>query len=249
MIGSIDRWSGRRRAGLVVALVVSVFGFGTTLAVAQQQPNKTPPKSATQKVWVDYSAWVKLCHNSEQTENKQVCLVKYEGLDPKTGDVEVTAVVRTTEGEDKQDLAVTVPSTHTLVIPAGIQIKIDEGEPIAMQYQLCIKQSCQARATLTKQVLDMMSKGERILVVALDIQQKPVTFKVPLNGFTKTYNGAPVDEARYRETRLRMLAAAKKGAEDRQSQERVGQTQAPATGAQPNATITVPKTPAAPAQQ
>ncbi len=249
MIGSIDRWSGCRRTGLVVALVVSVFGFGTTLAVAQQQPNNTPPKSATQKVWVDYSAWVKLCQDSEQTENKQVCLVKYEGLDPKTGDVEVTAVVRTTEGEDKQDIAVTVPSTHTLVIPAGVQIKIDEGEPIPMQYQLCIKQSCQARATLTKQVLDMMSKGERILVVALDIQQKPVTFKVPLNGFTKTYNGAPVDEARYRETRLRMLAAAKKAAEDRQSQERVGQTQAPATGAQPKATITVPKTPAAPAPQ
>ncbi len=250
MIGSMDRWSGLRRAGLAGALVASVFGFGTTLAVAQQQqPSNAPPKTATQKVWVDYSAWVKLCETRDETENKQVCLIKYEGLDPQTGDVEVAAAVRTTEGEDKQDLAITVPSTHTLVIPAGVQIKIDEGEPVPLQYQLCIKQGCQAHATLTKQVLDMMRKGKRILVVALDIRQKPLTFSVPLNGFSKTFDGAPVDEARYKETRLRMLAAAKKAAEDRQSQEQVGQSQPPASAAQPNAMISVPKMPAAPPPQ
>ena len=216
---------------------------------SKEQPSNAPPKTATQKVWVDYSAWVKLCETRDETENKQVCLIKYEGLDPQTGDVEVAAAVRTTEGEDKQDLAITVPSTHTLVIPAGVQIKIDEGEPVPLQYQLCIKQGCQAHATLTKQVLDMMRKGKRILVVALDIRQKPLTFSVPLNGFSKTFDGAPVDEARYKETRLRMLAAAKKAAEDRQSQEQVGQSQPPASAAQPNATISVPKMPAAPPPQ
>ena len=73
MIGSMDRWSGLRRTGLAVALVVSVFGFGTTLAVAQQQPNQAPPKSATQKVWVDYSAWVKICDKRER-DGKQAGL-------------------------------------------------------------------------------------------------------------------------------------------------------------------------------
>jgi invasion protein IalB len=201
-----------------------------------------------EKVWVDYSAWVKLCDKNEQTQNKQVCLIKYEGLDPKTGDIQVTAAVRTTEGSDKQDLAVTLPSSHTLVMPAGIQVKIDDGQPLPLQYKVCIKQSCQAQAEVTKEVLDMMRKGERMLVVALDIWQKPVTFSVPLNGFTTTFDGAPVDPARYKETRLRMMTAAKKAAEDRQSQQPVGQSQAPATGAQPSATITVPKTtPPAPA--
>ncbi len=113
MVGSMDRWSGLRRAAVAGALVASVFGFGTTLAVAQQvqQPSKTPPKSATQKVWVDYSAWVKLCEKRDETTDKQVCLIKYEGLDPQTGDVEVAAAVRTAEGEDRQDLSITVPST------------------------------------------------------------------------------------------------------------------------------------------
>jgi invasion protein IalB len=249
MVGSMDRWSWLCRTYQAVALLVGIFGFGTTLAVAQQQPNTTPPKSGTQKVRVDYSAWVKICDKSEKTQNKQICLVKYEGLDPKTGDVEVSAAVRTIEGEGKQDLVVGMPSTHTLVIPAGVQVKIDDGEPITLQYKLCIKQSCQAQAELTKPVLDMMRKGERMLVVALDIRQKPVVFKVPLNGFIKTFDGEPVDEAKYKETRSRMLMAVKKAAEDQQRQEQVGQSQAPAAGAQPKATITVPKMPSAPAPQ
>jgi invasion protein IalB len=234
MVGSMGRWSWLLRMGQAVALLVGMFGFGTTLAVAQQQPNTTPPKSGTQKAWVDYSAWVKICDKNEQTQNKQVCLIKYEGLDPKTGDVEVFAAVRTIEGKDKQDLVVGVPSSHTLVIPAGVRVKIDEGEPISLQYKLCIKQTCQAQAELTKPVLDMMRKGERMLVVALDIRQKPVTFKVPLNGFIKTFDGEPVDEAKYKESRLRMLMAAKKAAEDQQRRAQVGQSQAPAAGGQPN---------------
>jgi invasion protein IalB len=249
MVGSMDRWSWLRRTGQAVALLVGIFGLGTTLAVAQQQPNTTPPKSGTQKLGVDTSAWVKICDKSEQTQNKQICIVKYEGLDPKTGDVEVSAAVRITEGQGNQDLIVGVPSTHTLVIPAGVRVKIDEGEPISLQYKVCIKQSCQAQAELTKPVLEMMRKGDGMLVVALDIRQKPVAFKVPLNGFIKTFDGEPVDEAKYKETRLRMLMAAKKAAEDYQRQLQVGQSQAPAAGAQPNATVTVPKMPSAPAPQ
>jgi hypothetical protein len=88
-----------------------------------------------------------------------------------------------------------------------------------------------------------------MIVVALDIRQKPLTFSVPLNGFTKTFEGPPVDQARYKETRMRMLAAAKKAAEDQQQQQQAGQTQPPAPAAQPDATITVPKTPAAPPPQ
>jgi len=248
MIGSMDRWSGLRFAGRAAAFAVGVLGFGTPLAVAQQgqQPAQTPPQPGTHQVWVDYSAWIKLCDKNEQTQNREICVIKYEGLDPKTGDVQVSAAVRTTEGGDKQDLVVTLPSSHTLVVPAGVQVKIDDADPFPLQYKLCIKQSCQAQAELSKQVLDIMRKGQRMLVVGLDIRQKPVTFGVPLNGFTKTFDGAPVDEAKYKETRLRMMTAAKKAAENQGA----GQPQAPAPAApaQPNTTITVPKTtPPAPA--
>ena len=78
----------------------------------------------------DESAWVKLCLKNEQTGNKQICLVNHEGLEPNTGMVLVAAAVRTIEGDDKQHLLVRLPTAYSLVMPAGVQIKIDEGEPI-----------------------------------------------------------------------------------------------------------------------
>ena len=62
---------------------------------------------------------------------------------------------------------------------------------------------------LTNQVLDRMRKGNQMLVAAISVQQKPLTFRVFLNGFAVTSDGAPVDEAKYQETRTRAMELAK----------------------------------------
>lgn len=247
MIGSMDGWSALRRTGRAVSHAAIVLGFGTTLAIAQQdqQVPKTPPKSAKKTVTAqgNISAWVKVCTKNEQTKNMQICLVKYEALDPKTGGVLVAAAVRTTEGEDKHDLLVNVPTAHSLVMPDGVRIKIDEDEPISLQYAVCLPTNCQAHAELTKQVLDRMRKGEQMLVAAITMRQKPITFWVPLNGFATTSDGAPVDEAKYQETRRRMMEFAKKTAKDQQTNQQAnGQEGTLAQPAEPNATTAPPKT-------
>ena len=90
-------------------------------------------------------AWVKLCMKSEQTQNKEICLINHEGLEPNTGMVLIAAAVRKVEGEEKQQLLVRVPTAYALVIPAGVQIKIDEEQPIQLQYTLCFPTSCQVQ--------------------------------------------------------------------------------------------------------
>jgi invasion protein IalB len=124
MMRSITRQAAFRRESQVVSLAAFVLGFGATLAIAQQGQDmpKTPPKPMTKmgSVQRNISAWVKVCSKNEQTE-KQVCLLKYEGLDPKTGDVLVAAAVRTVEGQDKQDLIVTVPIAYSLDMPPAPQ--------------------------------------------------------------------------------------------------------------------------------
>ena len=213
MMRSITRRAAFRRESQMVSLAAFVLGFGATLAIAQQgqEMPKTPPKPMTKTGSAQHniSAWVKVCSKNEQTENTQVCLVKYEGLDPKTGDVLVAAAVRTVEGQDKQDLIVTVPIAYSLDMPPGIRIKIDEDEPISLQYAGCTPKSCQAQVELTNQVLDRMRKGNQMLVAAISVQQKPLTFRVLLNGFATTSDGVPVDEAKYRETRARAIEFAK----------------------------------------
>ena len=237
MMRSITRRAAFRRESQMVSLAAFVLGFGATLAIAQQgqEVPKTPPKPMTKTGSAQHniSAWVKVCSKNEQTKSTQVCLVKYEGLDPKTGDVLVAAAVRTIEGQDKQDLIVTVPIAYSLDMPPGIRIKIDGDEPISLQYAGCTPKSCQAQVELTNHVLDRMRKGNQMLVAAISVQQKPLTFRVLLNGFATTSDGVPVDEAKYRETRARAIEFAKRPYQQTNQQGQEGSQQP----AQPITTI------------
>jgi invasion protein IalB len=242
----------------------SVLALGTTMVVAQEgQPVPKPPPKATPTApagaasaappapgpgaATDEATWVKLCTKNEQTANKQVCLVNHEGLEPNTGMVLVAAAVRSIEGEDKQHLLVRLPTAYSLVIPAGVQIKIDDGEPISLQYDLCFPTSCQVQMELTKDMFEKMRKGKQMVVAAMNMQQKAMAFPVPLTGFGKTFDGPPVDNAKYEEARRlirekfqRQIDLANKAAEAQQKKDQAGdQTVAPPD---PNATV-APKKP------
>jgi invasion protein IalB len=200
---------------------------------------------------------VKLCLKNEQTGGKQVCLVNHEGLEPNTGMVLVAAAVRSIEGEDKQHLLVRLPTAYSLVMPAGVQIKIDEGEPIQLQYAVCFPTSCQVQMELSKELFEKMRNGKQMVVAAMNMQQKAMAFPVPLSGFSKTFDGPPVDNAQYEAARRammekfrqRQMELANKAAEAQQKKDAAGgQAQADGTGAPaPNAPA-APAAPAAPPQ-
>ncbi|MGB0055344.1 MAG: hypothetical protein WBQ20_01010 [Methyloceanibacter sp.] len=78
------------------------------------------------------------------------------------------------------------------------------------------------------------------------MQQKALTFSVPLDGFAKTFDGAPVDFTTYQLTRNRMLEFAKKAAADQQAN---SQGATPAPPGDPNARVTLPNTAQPPAPQ
>jgi invasion protein IalB len=268
MNSSMDRWNTFRRLAGPALFAACALALGTTLAVAQEStapkatvpaaPAAAPaaPAAGAQAGAPEESAWVKLCLKNEQTANKQVCLVNHEGLEPNTGMVLVAAAVRSIEGEDKQHLLVRLPTAYSLVIPAGVQIKIDDGEPISLQYAVCFPTSCQVQMELSKEMFDKMRKGKQMVVAAMNMQQKAMAFPVPLTGFGKTFDGPPVDNAKYEEARRlmmekfrqRQIELANKAAEAQQKKEQGG-GQAQAEGGAPGATVAPPKTaPAAPPQ-
>jgi invasion protein IalB len=210
MIESMTAVVALRRVGWGTLFAAIGLGFGTAPALAQATPAQQTPEPG------NVSAWVKLCTKSEQIGNALVCVVKYEELNPKTGAVQLAAAVRSVEGNDQHQLLVNVPTNHSLVMPAGVRLKVDQNEPISLQYGVCLPTNCQVQTDLTKALLDQMRKGKVLLVAAISGQQKTLTFQIPLNGFSKTADGAPADTVKYQETRRRMLEFAKKTAEDQQ---------------------------------
>ncbi len=157
----------------------------------------------------DQSAWVKLCEKAPNiTDPKKelnVCLTHHERLDGNTGMVLVSAAIREVEGQDKKALMVMVPLG--MALPPGVQVKVDEGEPVKLQFTLCHAAGCTAEGEATQAVIDQMNKGKQVVVAAINLAGKAIGFPVPLNGFDKAYAGKPVDNEKYKEARKRLMVA------------------------------------------
>lgn len=245
MIWSKDRWNrlnrsaGRWMLGVGAAALALALVAPDSFAQQAQSKSTAAPKgapaiaaalSAGQGADV---AWVKLCMKNEQTGGKQICLINHEGLEPNTGMVLIAAAVRKAEGEDKQQLLIRVPTAYALVMPAGVQIRIDDDKPIQLQYSICFPTSCQVQMELTDELYKKMRTGKQMIVAAMNIQQKTMGFPVPLAGFSKAYDGPPVDNAKYEEQRRQLMEMFRKRQAKLAAKAKQGQA---AAGAPANAT-------------
>jgi invasion protein IalB len=247
MNGSIGEWHSLARLGCSIPFAAFILGCSLFSASAQQ--GQQVPAAAAKG---DVSGWVKVCAKNEESANKEVCLTKYEELDPRTGSVLLTTAVRTVEGEAGQQLIINVSNSYTLVIPAGLQARVDEDKPVAMQFGVCLPATCQAQIALSKEMLQRIISGKKLSVAAANVQ-KSMVFLVPLMGFEKSWTGAPVDAARYQAARRQMLDFAKRTAESQRAAQRPdARLQSGGTAAQtdkPDASTSVPKGAPSPAAQ
>jgi len=193
--------SGFALCSLVTGVAVAgSLAFSTGAAAQEEQPKKAE------------AAWVKLCEKapSLQEEGKQmdVCLTHHERIDGNTGRVLVSAAIRQVEGKDKRSLMVMVPLG--MALPAGVQAKVDENEPIKLKYTLCHVGGCTAEAEATEEVIEQFRNGEKLVVAAMNLSGKPIGFPVPLSGFTKAYAGDPVDNEKYRAARQQLMQTIRK---------------------------------------
>jgi invasion protein IalB len=243
MIWSKDRWNtlsrgaGRWMLGVGACALALVVVAPAGLAQQAQPKSTAAPKTSAPPMAAPAAgqaqdAWVKLCMKNEQTGGKQICLINHEGLEPNTGMVLIAAAVRKAEGEDKQQLLIRVPTAYALVIPAGVQIRIDDQQPIQLQYSICFPTSCQVQMELTDDIYQKMRAGKQMVVAAMNIQQKTMGFPVPLTGFSKAYDGPPVDNKVYEEQRRKLMEVFRKrqaelAAKAKQAQQNKG-TAAPA---------------------
>lgn len=221
---------GARAGFLALALVI---GAGLTAAPIYAQDKKAPAAAAKPAAPAkpaagaaansagttansvakleekDQSAWVKLCEKAPNiTDPKKelnVCLTHHERLDGNTGMVLVSAAIRKVEGQDKEALMVMVPLG--MALPPGVQVKVDDKEPVKLQFTLCHAAGCTAEGEATKAIVDQMKTGKQVVVAAINLAGKAIGFPVPLTGFDKAYAGPPVDNEKYKEARKRLMVA------------------------------------------
>lgn len=185
-----------------IAAHVGVLAFALTIGAGLSTP------SIAQENTENQSAWVKLCEKAPDITNPEqqleVCLTHHEHIDGRNGQVVVSAAIREVQGQDKKALMVMVPLG--MALPPGIQMKVDENQPVPLKYTLCHIAGCTAETEATPEIIQQMQNGQKLVVAAINLAGKAIAFPdVPLAGFTKTMTGAPVDNAQYKEARKRLM--------------------------------------------
>jgi invasion protein IalB len=248
-----------RKACLALATAAAFGAVTGAAAIAQTKPApkdaKEAPAAEAPKDGQDKGAWVKLCQKTPtieppaeakadakkgdakpadakaaaapETKDVNVCLTHHERIDGNTGRLLVSAALRQIEGQDKEALMIMVPLG--MVLPAGVQVKVDEGEPYKLNYLLCHDFGCTAEVEASDAMVAQIKKGKVMAVAAMTLSGKPIIFPIPLVGFDKAYDGQPVDSEKYNEARRRLMGAIRQRiAEARKAQEekKAGETPA-----------------------
>lgn len=217
MIGTNKAW---RRSAIGAAAAAVVFAVAISGASAQQSPAKPAPAEND----AQSSAWIKLC-NIDETTKKQLCVVSQELRDAKNGQLLASAAIRLMEG-DKKLMIFAVPTG--MLLPPGLRIQIDKDKPAEAKFTICFPNACVARMEVDDNFIAGMKKGSELAVIALSAQQKQIGFPMTLAGFTKAYDGAPVDPKLYEQAQKNLAAEIERRAEEERKKQEAEQGKAPA---------------------
>ncbi|WP_106754237.1 invasion associated locus B family protein [Pannonibacter carbonis] len=137
------------------------------------------------------SPWVKVC-NTDPNVNKEICLITQE-LRTATGQFLSSVAVREIAGEARKTLLIAVPTG--MLIQPGLRVQVDAGKQTEAKYGICFPNACYSELVIDDAFVGQLKKGTKLVLTTLNQQAKPVPLELTLAGFTKVYDGAPMDVA------------------------------------------------------
>jgi hypothetical protein len=127
-----------------------------------------------------------------------------------------------------------------LLLKPGIRFAVDQTTPLAGTYTVCFPNGCFAETVgLKDDVISAMKKGTTINVSVQNQVGREVTFAVPLAGFGKAFDGAPIDPKVLEDQQKRMQEELEKRSEE--MRKRLEQSNAGGAAAPAPAPATPPK--------
>jgi invasion protein IalB len=141
-----------------------------------------PIQSSAEEKTKSFKDWGYKCEKPKGAE-KEICFI-FQRISSKENDKRIAdATIAYLPKVDKPVMVITLPLG--VFLPAGIQLKIDEGDEAARApFIQCIQDGCQTRVQLDDKLITKMKGGKRLIVAFLTPQQKQLAFPISLSGFT-----------------------------------------------------------------
>jgi invasion protein IalB len=200
------------KAATLGAAATMALTLGVTGAMAQGKDKAAPAQQAAAQKPADI--WYKLCidvptpeptkpgeqpkpQKPEEMKKVNVCLTQVDVRDNATAILIGKLAVRQIAGQPKPQLLAMLPLGSAL--PPGALVRIDDKEPIKLAYTTCDQAGCYAEAAIEPAMVDQMKSGKQIAYLGIDVTGRALSIPLPLEGFAKAHEGAPVPVDKYNE--------------------------------------------------
>lgn len=214
MIGLISLAPARPvRRMLSPAVAAALLMTAGSVAFAQQPAKPAAPAAPAQPQQPQfiYSPWTKFCPKPKDPKAKGGCIT---GKDARTesGIPVVAAGLIEPEGAAKKVLRLTVPGGVHLQY--GTRMIIDKEQPVTAQFLTCIQNQCIADIEATPDLISKMSKGQMMVVQAINMAGSAISFPLPLTDFAKAHDGPPTDPKVFEAQQKKLQQELQKKAEE-----------------------------------
>jgi invasion protein IalB len=227
----------------------SALTLGVTGAMAQGKDKGGAKPAAQQAAAGEQKAadiWYKLCidvpvaeqpkpgeqpkpQKPEDMKKVNVCLTQVDVRDNATAILIGKIAVRQVANQEKPQMLAMLPLGSAL--PPGALVKIDDKEPIKLQYTTCDQAGCYAEANIEPGLIDQMKSGKQIAYLGIDVTGRALSIPLPLEGFAKAIDGQPVPVDKYNEDQRKIAEVIRQRLAELKKQ----QEEAAKNGGQPGA--------------
>lgn len=195
---------------------------------AQPAPQQAQPPAGPTVVSLKSSPeqpdWVKVC-GEDQVLRKTVCSTTQNFV---TENNQPAVAVAVSEVKDDPRRLVRLVLPLGFLLQPGIRVSIDKSQPIAARFQICVAQGCLVEMEAKEEQIVALKKSGQIKIDLQNPAAREVNLVVPMDGFGKSYDGAPIDPKILQEQARKLQEELARRAEDlRQRQSQGGTAPAP----------------------
>lgn len=181
---------------------------GAPQAAPQGQP--AGPTVVQVKPEPSQADWLKVC-GEDPGNKKKICYTTRDFVSDQ-GQPVLAVAVYDVQGDPNRIVRFLMPLG--LLLQPGIRFSIDAGQGQSGKYAVCFPNGCFAEGAVGQATIDQMRKGTNLKVSVQNQFTREVTFEVPLAGFAKAFDGAPIDPKVLEDQQRQMQEQMQKQAED-----------------------------------
>lgn len=163
---------------------------------AQQQPAQPPaaqqPPANRVELRATQPEWTKVC-GKDEAANKEICYTTRDFGQAADQPPVLAVAVYDVKGDAQRIVRLLLPVG--LLLRPGFRFSIDKGAALEGAYEICFPNGCFAETTVNEAQTNALKRGQQLNVSVQNQAAREVTFQVPMAGFAKAFDGAPIDPA------------------------------------------------------